>query len=106
MLLCATKPARAQEAAPEPAQASPDSAERDATPSFGAVARIRPRPVPAQTLSAPETQVLRSGLGDSFNAVEAFPGLMQNGWRELREELSARRPLAGDAMVKIERCKV
>jgi hypothetical protein len=29
---------------------------------------------------------------------------MQNGWRELREELSSRRPLSTDAMVKIERC--
>ena len=38
-------------------------------------------------------------------AVEACPELMQNGWRELREELSARRPFAPDAMVKIERCK-
>ena len=37
-------------------------------------------------------------------AVEACPELMQNGWRELREELSARRPFAPDAMVKIERC--
>ncbi|MDQ3340662.1 MAG: hypothetical protein M4D80_36350 [Myxococcota bacterium] len=39
-------------------------------------------------------------------AVDAFPSLMQNGWRELREELSARRPLAADAMVKIERSKI
>jgi hypothetical protein len=37
------------------------------------------------------------------DAVESVPELMQNGWRELREELSARRPLAADAMVKIER---
>nr|MBA3501609.1 hypothetical protein [Deltaproteobacteria bacterium] len=39
-------------------------------------------------------------------AVDAFPSLMQNGWRELREELSARRPLAADAMLKIERSKI
>ncbi len=39
------------------------------------------------------------------DAVEACPELMQNGWRELREELAARRPLAADAMVRIERCK-
>jgi hypothetical protein len=37
-------------------------------------------------------------------AVDAFPAMMQNGWRELREELSARRPLAAETMVKIERC--
>jgi len=37
-------------------------------------------------------------------AVDAFPTLMEHGWRELREELSARRPLAADAMVTIERC--
>ena len=37
-------------------------------------------------------------------AVESYPTLMHNGWRELREELSARRPLAADAMVRIERC--
>ena len=40
------------------------------------------------------------------DAVDAFPGLMQNGWRELREELSARRPLAAGAMVTIERCTI
>lgn len=40
------------------------------------------------------------------DAVDAFPGLMQNGWRELREELSARRPLAADVTVKIERCTI
>ena len=39
-------------------------------------------------------------------AVDAFPSLMENGWRELREELSARRPLAADAMVKIERVRI
>jgi hypothetical protein len=38
------------------------------------------------------------------DAVESIPSLMQNGWRELREELSSRRPLAADATVKIERC--
>jgi hypothetical protein len=38
------------------------------------------------------------------DAVESIPALMQNGWRELREELSARRPLATDTMVTIERC--
>lgn len=36
-------------------------------------------------------------------AVEAIPTLMQNGWRELREELQARRPLGPGAMVAIER---
>jgi hypothetical protein len=40
------------------------------------------------------------------DAVESIPSLMQNGWRELREELSSRRPLAADAMVKIERCVI
>jgi hypothetical protein len=39
------------------------------------------------------------------DAVEAIPELMANGWRELREELSARRPFAADATVGIERCK-
>jgi hypothetical protein len=37
-------------------------------------------------------------------AVEACPSLMANGWRELREELSSRRPFAPDAVVRIERC--
>lgn len=40
------------------------------------------------------------------DAVEAIPSLMQNGWRELREELSSRRPLAADATVTIERCRI
>jgi hypothetical protein len=39
-------------------------------------------------------------------AVDAYPALMQNGWRELREELSARRPLAADTMLTIERCTI
>lgn len=37
-------------------------------------------------------------------AVEACPELMQNGWRELREELAARRPFPPGALVTIERC--
>lgn len=37
-------------------------------------------------------------------AVDAVPELMQDGWRELREELAARRPLADDAIVKLEPC--
>ena len=39
------------------------------------------------------------------DALDACPELMTNGWRELREELAARRPFAVDAVLKIERCK-
>lgn len=38
------------------------------------------------------------------DALDACPELMTNGWRELREELAARRPLPADAVLKIERC--
>jgi hypothetical protein len=39
------------------------------------------------------------------DAVDACPELMFNGWRELREELAARRPFPPDAVLKIEQCK-
>jgi hypothetical protein len=56
---------------------------------FVATLEKPPAPFPARVLA---------------DAVESIPSLMQNGWRELREELSARRPLAADATVTIERC--
>ncbi|HMI91642.1 MAG TPA: TonB-dependent receptor [Polyangiales bacterium] len=58
------------------AQSGEQTAEQpaDATPSFGAVARIRAKPQAEHTLDAHENAALRRSLGDSFNPVEALPG--------------------------------
>ena len=46
----------------------------DDEPSFGATARIAPKQAAEHALGARENEVLRSSLGDSFNAVESLPG--------------------------------
>jgi hypothetical protein len=74
--------------------------------------RFESLPAPAQAawsqlwrcVAALKKQAVEFPARTLADAVEAVPELMQNGWRELREELSSRRPLSTDAMVKIERC--
>jgi hypothetical protein len=74
--------------------------------------RFESLPVPAQAawtqlwrcVAALKKQAVEFPARTLADAVEAVPELMQNGWRELREELSSRRPLSADATVKIERC--